>query len=77
MPLGQVFRDCKEQLLEATLAERLWRLFVSLILSFIQIFELDISIEEFLKRLFQTQQGNYIIKQLLSTPPLKSQLQRI
>lgn len=65
IPLGQVFRKWKDQLLESTLAERLWRLFVGLILSFIQIFELDIPIEELLKKIFQTQQGNQIIKQLL------------
>ena len=50
--LGQVFRKWKDQLLESTLAERLWRLFVGLILSFIQIFELDIPIEELLKKIF-------------------------
>jgi len=38
---------------------------VGLILSFIQIFELDIRIEELLKKIFQTQQGNQIIKQQL------------
>lgn len=38
---------------------------MGLILSFIQIFELDIPIEELLKKIFQTQQGNQIIKQLL------------
>jgi hypothetical protein len=39
--------------LGSTLAERLWRLFVGLILFFIQIFELDIPIEELLKKIFQ------------------------
>lgn len=65
IPLGQIFRKWKDQLLESTLAERLWRLFVGLILSFIQIFELGVEIEELLKKIFQTQQGNQIIKQLL------------
>lgn len=75
VPLGQVFRKWKDQLLESTLAERLWKLFVNLILSFIQIFELDVPIEDLLKKLLQTQQGNQIIKQLLIKYPGKSQLQ--
>ncbi|MFH1252602.1 MAG: transposase [bacterium] len=76
IPLGQVFRKWKDQLLESTLAERLWRLFVGLILSFIQIFELDMGIEELLKKIFQTQQGNQIIKQLLIGQSVEPLLER-
>jgi hypothetical protein len=66
IPLGQVFRKWKDQLLDTILAERLWKLFVSLILSFIQILGIGIQIEELLKKLFQTTQGENIINQLLS-----------
>jgi hypothetical protein len=47
IPLEQVFGKWKDQLLESTLAERLWRFFVGLILSFIQIFELDVGTVKF------------------------------
>ena len=61
--LGELFRKNKEYFLQLTLAERLWGIFLELLLHIIEIFEIDIN--EVMKKMFnQPEYESKILKML-------------
>ena len=60
--IGELFRNSKELMVELTIADRLWQLFLSLQLKIAQVFEIDV---------------NDIIEQMIQTPDYDNKILKI
>ena len=65
IPLGQIFRKFREMLLQTTLAQRLWNLFLFVVTSLIQILDLRKDIDELIQRIFHSNKAKIMFENLI------------
>lgn len=65
IPLGQIFRQFREILLQTTLAKRLWNLFVTVVTSLIQVLDLNQDIEELIQKVINSDKAKILLTILI------------
>ena len=72
--MGSLFAHLKDQLIEATIAERLWGLFIELQKLMAEIFEIDIN--ECFHKLINSEAGEALLRSLICAIPSQQRAQQ-